>query len=77
VAGGKRSNVHVTPREDGWAVKREGAQRATTVVRTQAEAARIARDIARNEQGETLIHGRNNLIRERNSYGNDTFPPEG
>lgn len=72
-----RSNLHVTQRDNGWAVKREGAQRATTIAPTQAEAQRIAREIAQKEQGEVFIHGRNNLIRERDSYGNDPTSSEG
>jgi hypothetical protein len=29
------------------------------------------------KKSEALIHGRNSLIRERDSYGNDPFPPKG
>ncbi|MCU4363559.1 DUF2188 domain-containing protein, partial [Acinetobacter sp. WU_MDCI_Abxc22] len=45
--------------------------------RTQQEAFDAAREIAQNQKSEVLIHGRNGQIRERNSYGNDPFPPEG
>jgi len=36
-----------------------------------------AREIARHQESELFIHRRNGQIRERNSYGNDPFPPEG
>jgi len=72
-----KKNQHVVPHQDGWAVKREGADRATKVVPTQKEAEHIARDIARNNQSEVFIHGRNGQIRERDSYGNDPYPPKG
>nr|WP_293393876.1 DUF2188 domain-containing protein [Nevskia sp.] len=44
---------------------------------TQREAVAAARDIARNQGTEMLIHGENGRIRERNTYGNDPFPPKG
>ncbi|WP_312283240.1 DUF2188 domain-containing protein [Pseudescherichia sp.] len=70
-------NQHVVTHPEGWAVKGEGNERATSVHSTQAEAIEAAREIARNQQSELLIHGRNGQIRERDSYGNDPFPPEG
>lgn len=70
-------NQHVVPHGDDWAVRGEGNSRATTVHSTQQEAIEHAREIARNQQSELLIHGTNGQIRERNSYGNDPFPPKG
>lgn len=71
-------NQHVTPHPDGgWQVKGEGNSRATVRTDTQAEAIVIAREIARNQESELFIHGMNGRIRERDSYGNDEYPPEG
>lgn len=70
-------NQHVVPHEGGWAVKGAGNSRATSVHETQAGAIQSAREIAQNQQSELLIHGRNGQIRERDSYGNDPFPPKG
>jgi hypothetical protein len=70
-------NQHVVPRDDKWAVLGEGNKRDTSHHHTQAEAERAARDIAINQRSEVLIHGENGRIRERNSYGNDPFPPPG
>lgn len=72
-----KRNQHVVPHDEGWAVKPAGGQRASSVHSTQQEAIDRARDIARNQESELLIHGRNGRIRERDSYGNDPFPPEG
>ena len=44
---------------------------------TQFEAINLARDIAENQQSELFIHNRQGQIRERNSYGNDPYPPKG
>ena len=70
-------NQHVVPRANEWAVRGAGNSRDTSHHSTQAQAERAARDIAINQKSEVLIHGENGRIRERNSYGNDTFPPKG
>lgn len=72
-----RRNQHVVPHEDGWAVKGASSERATAVFPTQREAIERARQIARNQETELLIHGRNGRIREKDSHGNDPFPPRG
>lgn len=69
-------NQHVVPRDGEWAVQGAGNERATAIVPTQQEAIEIAREIARNQQSELLIHGRNGQIRARDSYGNDPYPPK-
>lgn len=69
---------HVTPHPDGgWQVKGAGNQRATVRTDTQAEAIKIARVIAQNQESELVIHGRDGRIREKDSHGNDPYPPEG
>lgn len=73
----RTKNQHVVTHKDGWAVKSEGAHRATKVVPTQGEAIEIAKGIAQNNNSELFIHGRDGLIRERNTYGRDPYPPEG
>lgn len=69
-------NQHVVKHSDGWAVKGAGNEKVTRVKETQQEAIDIAKQIAKNQQSEMFIHGRNGRIRERNSYGNDPFPPK-
>lgn len=70
-------NQHVVPKGDQWAVKGEGNTKNTRITPTQREATEVARTIARNQQSELLIHGKNGQIREQDSYGNDPFPPKG
>ena len=71
-------NQHVTPHPNGgWQVKGANNKRATAVVNTQKEAIKIAIQIAKNQKSEVLVHGENGRIREKNSYGNDPFPPKG
>ena len=58
-------NQHVTPHKDGgWQVKGENNLRATIRTETQAEAIERAREIARRQESELFIHGRNGRIRE-------------
>ena len=70
-------NQHVVPHDSGWAVKGAGNSKATSVHSTQANAIQQAREIAQNQGSEMLIHGQNGQIREKNSYGNDPYPPKG
>lgn len=74
---GKSKTQHVVPHDGEWAVKRGGSDRATTVVPTQKEAIKIAIGIAKNQNAELFVHGRDGQIRERESYGNDPHPPKG
>lgn len=64
-------NQHVVPHRGKWAVKGEGNQKNTLITDTQEQAITKAREIAKNQESELLIHGRDGAIREKNSYGND------
>ena len=46
-------------------------------IKTEHDMLCQAREIARNQESELLIHGQNGRIRARDSYGNDPFPPKG
>jgi hypothetical protein len=70
-------NIHVTPRDDKWAVKGEGDERASGLYDTQRDAIDAARELARNNKSELFIHDREGKIRGRDSYGGDPFPPRG
>lgn len=71
------NNVHTVRHEDGWANRREGSERVSSVHPTQEQAIERGREIAERGGVEHLIHRRNGQIRERNSYGNDPYPPKG
>lgn len=70
-------NQHVVPHNGSWAVRGAGNSKVTKEFDTQREAIDYARSIARNQESELLIHGQNGQIRERDSHGNDDFPPKG
>jgi len=69
-------NQHVVRRGHDWAVRGEGNQQDTSHHDTQAEAIERAREIARNQRSEVVIHGRDGRIRDKDSYGNDPCPPK-
>ena len=69
--------VWVTRHEEGWQVKREGAQRASVVTQKQQEAFEIGGNIARREHTEVYLTGRNGQIRLRNSFGHDPASRKG
>ncbi len=73
---GKAKPVHVVPQGDRWAVKREGSQRASSLHDTQAAAEQAGRPLARADNTEFYLHGRDGRIREKDSYGNDPNPPK-
>lgn len=73
-----KKNQHVTPSPGGgWQVKGSGNSKATKITKTQSEAIGMAKTIAKNQKSELFIHNQKGKIRERNSYGNDSFPPKG
>jgi hypothetical protein len=65
------TNQHVVSLGEGWAVKAEGASQPLATFKTQGEAWERAKSIARKERSEALLHGKNGLIRARNTYGYD------
>jgi len=69
---------HVAPHPSGgWQVKGSGNSRATIRTTTQADAIKAARNIARNQGSELVIHRPDGRIRAKDSHGNDPFPPKG
>lgn len=71
-----KKNQYVTPKGDLWQVKGENNQKATKLFDTQSEAICYGREIAKNQSSELFILRPNGQIRDRDSYGNDNFPPK-
>lgn len=72
-----KKTQHVVKNPDGgWAVKKGGSTKATKVYTTQEEAIRHGREIARTQNAEFYVHGRDGRIREKDSYGKDPCPPK-
>jgi hypothetical protein len=71
----RMSEQHVVKRDGGWAVRKAGASSDTSHHATQSDAIAAATEIAKNQKSEVVIHGEDGKIRDKNSYGNDPFPP--
>ena len=72
-----KNNYWVSPTDDGWRARREGADRAAGVFDTQREAEDCARRILYNGVGGELItQGRDGEIRSKDTINsNDPIPP--
>lgn len=66
-----------TKKNGGWAVKKEGATRVSSVHSSQSDAWAETRRLARGSGGEAYLKGSDGRIRARNTYGKDPFPPRG
>ena len=70
-------NQHVTKNANGgWNVLGEGNKKPTKITQTKAEAIEIAREIAKNQKSELVIHNQNGRISDKDSFGNDPYPPK-
>lgn len=71
----KSRPVHVVPSEGKWAVRPEGAPRPVSHHATKSAAEAAGRTLAKREETELVIHGRDGRIQDRDSFGSDPFPP--
>ncbi len=60
-----------------WENKKEGSNKPLSSHQTKDNALDKGKQIAKKEEVEHFIHGKDGKIQERNSYGQDTFPPRG
>lgn len=72
-----RNERHVTPHEDGWQVVAPGAERASAVDPTRADAIDRAREIVQNLGGGEVAHRLDGTIRDSDTVapGNDPNTP--
>ena len=76
----KRTDYHVTKTEEGWQGKKEGADRASVVETTKAEAVEKTIAIAKNQpESSVKIHTADGKIQEERTYprSSDPNPPKG
>jgi hypothetical protein len=64
----RKKSQHVIPVGNGWAVKGEGSSRFTVITDNKREAVNYAKNIARNNSSELIVHGKDGKISKRNSY---------
>lgn len=68
----KRTIYHVVPHEEGWAVRKEHAERASDIERTKVAAVDVARDLARGSGlAQLKIHRADGVLQTEHTYGCD------
>ena len=70
-----KRDYHVVPHPEGWAVRREGNDKVSSVQPTQQDAIDVGRQMAQNQNSELVIHRADGRIRDSDSYGRDPNPP--
>lgn len=72
-------NIHTVYNSDKqrWENKTEGNSSPISWHHTKANAEDRGEKMAEGKNVEHFIHGKDGKIQERNSYGNDPFPPRG
>lgn len=71
------SNVETYSEDGRWKNRVLGNKRASNTFDTKAEAQAKGREMAQKLHSEHIIKKRDGTIGERNSYGNDPYPPKG
>ncbi|GIP29981.1 hypothetical protein J23TS9_51110 [Paenibacillus sp. J23TS9] len=72
----KKPSVHTVPNpEGGWDNQQDG--KVMSHGETKADAQKLGRQQAMKDKTEHVIHNKDGIISESNSYGNDPFPPRG
>lgn len=71
------ANVETYREDDRWKNRILGNKRASNTFDTKAEAQAKGREMVQKLRSEHIIKKRDGTIGERNSYGNDPYPPKG
>lgn len=71
-----KDDIHVVPHPDGGWPTKECAERAGSRHDTQQEAIERAREQAKRERVEVVIHRKDGTVRDSDSYGNDPYLPK-
>jgi hypothetical protein len=73
------NQLHVLPESEtnNWKVERTSDNQPVSRFKTKEEAVAVGRHIAQRENLELVIHDTQGRIQEKDSHGNDPFPPGG
>lgn len=67
-------NYHITKTDDGWALKKEGADRASKTAETKAEITAVAREFLAGKNASLKIHKQDGKIQEERTYPRKADP---
>ena len=70
-----KNSQHVILHPDGgWSVKKGGSTQVTRRFESQKEAINYGRKISKAQGSELYVHGRDGMVRSKDSYGSDSHP---
>lgn len=71
-----KNNIHVIMDKNGWKMKRENTNEEKHF-KTKEETINYAKKQAKKNKVELVIHNKDGIITNKDSYGNDSYPPKG
>ena len=72
-----KKNIHVLYRDEKWISKEENSKDFLKTFDTKENAIEYSRKKAKENKVELIIHNINNKISNKDSFGNDSYPPKG
>ena len=67
-------NYHITPTENGWALKKQGAERASKTATTKAEIIKLVSEFLDGKTASLKIHKEDGSIQEERTYPRSADP---
>lgn len=67
-------DFHITPTENGWALKKQGAERASKTASTKAEIVKLASEFLEGKTASLKIHKQDGSIEEERTYPRSADP---
>ena len=67
-------NYHITPTENGWAFKKQGAERASKTATTKVEIIKLATEFLDGKTASLKIHKEDGTIQEERTYPRSADP---
>ena len=68
------ANYHITPTENGWALKKQGAERASKTATTKVEIIKLATEFLDGKTASLKIHKEDGTIQEERTYPRSADP---
>ncbi|WP_411380322.1 DUF2188 domain-containing protein [Pseudomonas sp. MPB26] len=67
-------DFHITPTENGWALKKQGSERASKTATTKAEIVKLASEFLEGKTASLKIHKQDGSIQEERTYPRSADP---
>jgi len=67
-------NYHITPTENGWALNKQGAERASKTATTKVEIIKLATEFLDGKTASLKIHKEDGTIQEERTYPRSADP---